>query len=180
MKVEHSRIVNRTIKKKLKYTIIPGKYILIFKCEKTINAFMEEILQRRIKINANIPLKGCSFKITPTLQVIHKGNYECIICKKKAVKLVFNRNTISNKLQINFYVKGNVLLTKDHIVPLSKGGKNDLTNYQCMCQTCNNEKSNMSNFKFLKKKGLLNWDNTFKLSWFEYLLYKYLLKVIKL
>lgn len=180
MTVEFSRIVNRVLKKNLKYTTTPGRYILNIKRMETIDAFMEEIIHRKIKINSKIPLNGCTFKITPTLEVIYKDKYECIVCKKKAVKLVFNRNTISNKLQINFYTRGNILLTKDHIIPISKGGKNTLDNYQCMCQTCNNEKSDMPNVKFLLKKGILNWDKSFKLNWFEYLVYKYLLKIIKL
>lgn len=34
-----------------------------------------------------------------------------------------------------------VLMTKDHIIPKSKGGKNKLSNYQTMCTYCNNEKA---------------------------------------
>lgn len=34
-----------------------------------------------------------------------------------------------------------VLMTKDHIIPKSKGGKNEESNYQCLCTYCNNLKS---------------------------------------
>ena len=34
-----------------------------------------------------------------------------------------------------------VLMTKDHIIPRSKGGKNILENYQTMCCLCNSAKS---------------------------------------
>ena len=34
-----------------------------------------------------------------------------------------------------------ILMTKDHIVPKSKGGRNNLKNYQVMCTHCNLRKS---------------------------------------
>lgn len=33
-----------------------------------------------------------------------------------------------------------VLMTKDHIIPRSRGGKDNVENYQCMCTVCNREK----------------------------------------
>jgi 5-methylcytosine-specific restriction endonuclease McrA len=40
--------------------------------------------------------------------------------------------------------KGNklILMTKDHIIPLSKQGEDNLNNLQTMCIVCNNKKSN--------------------------------------
>lgn len=35
-----------------------------------------------------------------------------------------------------------VLMTKDHIIPRSKGGKDDISNYQTMCVKCNRAKGN--------------------------------------
>lgn len=35
-----------------------------------------------------------------------------------------------------------VLMTKDHIIPKSKGGIDDISNYQTMCEECNFKKGN--------------------------------------
>lgn len=35
-----------------------------------------------------------------------------------------------------------VLMTKDHILPKSRGGRDELSNYQTMCTVCNNQKGN--------------------------------------
>lgn len=51
-----------------------------------------------------------------------------------------------NRYHLNLYgvdENGNeVLMTKDHILPKSKGGRNHLDNYQTMCIRCNMLKGN--------------------------------------
>jgi len=50
----------------------------------------------------------------------------------------------NNRFHFNLYAldeNGNeVLMTKDHIVPSSEGGKNVIDNLQTMCIICNNKK----------------------------------------
>jgi 5-methylcytosine-specific restriction endonuclease McrA len=41
---------------------------------------------------------------------------------------------------LNLYSEDHVLMTKDHIIPRSKGGKNHMSNYQTLCYECNQEK----------------------------------------
>jgi len=70
----------------------------------------------------------------------------CVYCglegkffrKEKA----FSQDTESWHLNLYGYDEDGkeVMLTKDHIVPKSKGGKNNISNYQTLCYKCNREK----------------------------------------
>jgi len=51
----------------------------------------------------------------------------------------------TSRFHLNLYGKDEngeeVMITKDHILPKSKGGENKLSNYQPMCYKCNQEKA---------------------------------------
>jgi 5-methylcytosine-specific restriction endonuclease McrA len=51
-----------------------------------------------------------------------------------------------DKKHFNLYAEDTngdlILMTKDHIIPKSRGGKNQINNYQTMCSRCNFEKGN--------------------------------------
>lgn len=64
------------------------------------------------------------------------GNYTCEICKKK--DLIPGKGSRNDRLS---EAKG-LLLTIDHIVPISKGGKHGLYNLQVCCNECNKLKGN--------------------------------------
>ncbi len=48
------------------------------------------------------------------------------------------------------------LLSIDHIVPLSKGGKDDESNMQATCRICNGLKADMGDKEFKKYLKILN------------------------
>jgi 5-methylcytosine-specific restriction endonuclease McrA len=45
-----------------------------------------------------------------------------------------------------------ILMTRDHIIPRSKGGLDKIENLQTMCQFCNRDKGSLSFSEFLKSK----------------------------
>lgn len=60
--------------------------------------------------------------------------------KNKKVRPHFNLYAIENDIY--------VLMTKDHILPVSCGGTNDISNLQTMCSICNGIKSNRKDATF--------------------------------
>jgi 5-methylcytosine-specific restriction endonuclease McrA len=75
--------------------------------------------------------------------------YECgIICELCGIEgdfFAIERNHSGEvRPHLNLYAKTDddeeVLLTKDHIVPSSKGGENYIGNYQTLCKPCNEKK----------------------------------------
>jgi len=58
-------------------------------------------------------------------QVFKRDNWKCLACGRRA--------------------EDNVILHIDHIIPRSKGGKDEIENYQTMCDICNIGKSNKDN-----------------------------------
>lgn len=70
--------------------------------------------KRRVKKINN----GGSHTVKEWEQLKKRYNYKCVACRKK------------------------IFLTQDHIVPLSLGGSDDISNIQPLCKSCNSKKSN--------------------------------------
>ncbi len=66
-------------------------------------------------------------KVMPSMrwQVFQRDGWRCVACGKNA--------------------DDHIWLEVDHIIPRSKGGKNEITNYQTLCNVCNIGKSNKDN-----------------------------------
>jgi len=79
---------------------------------------------------------------------LEKGT-TCVGCGLKALYFALERNRHEknpvgqNVFHFNLYAltsEGEVLFTKDHIMPRSSGGVNFMHNYQTMCAKCNVKK----------------------------------------
>jgi 5-methylcytosine-specific restriction endonuclease McrA len=88
-------------------------------------------------------IKMCSFR----LQTFATKGIKCAKC---GIEGKFFRKEKSDKnnnvWHLNLYAinenNEEILMTKDHIIPKSRGGKDYIENFQTMCTKCNFEKSN--------------------------------------
>ena len=75
-----------------------------------------------------------------------KKGIKCCICGKEINYVALEKSPSSKNYYFNFYYISpegeEILFTKDHIKPKSKGGSNSLKNYQPMCHVCNEIKGN--------------------------------------
>jgi 5-methylcytosine-specific restriction endonuclease McrA len=77
------------------------------------------------------------------LRVFSTFGLECAhpSCNKKGEYLIKARNNAGG-FHIDVYTKEFELMTIDHILPRSLGGKDNIENLQPMCNTCNAKKGN--------------------------------------
>ena len=65
---------------------------------------------------------------------------DCVFCSRKGSYFLLETHRPDQNPHLNLYSEDDVLMTKDHIKPRSKGGKNEMSNYQTLCYECNQEK----------------------------------------
>ena len=112
-----------------------------------LNKFVTSNKKRKI-----IKYKGFNIKTNSERYILFKEKgTNCISCGAVGEFFILEQtldpSNINNLFHFNLYAftknKNLVLMTKDHIIPISKGGKNKIENYQPMCKPCNEKKSNM-------------------------------------
>lgn len=97
--------------------------------------------KREFQIGENV----FTVKMNSDRYVVFKNNLKCVACGLEGTKFVLEKHPNDKSPHFNLYGDDNgkmVLMTKDHIKPKSKGGEDSYSNYQTLCSTCNNLKSN--------------------------------------
>ncbi len=77
------------------------------------------------------------------LQTFAKDGIRCRICGCKGVYFAKEKYPDEPYYHLNLYALKDgreVLMTRDHVVPQSKGGRDRLNNFQTLCQECNKKK----------------------------------------
>lgn len=83
-----------------------------------------------------------SLNISSKRYKLFRKSSKCACCGVNGVVVFLERHAKDTTPHFNLYTEDGVLMTKDHIVPRSLGGTNDLTNLQTMCLSCNQKKGN--------------------------------------
>lgn len=92
----------------------------------------------RLRYYVNVPRRGVSWSREA---VLRRDRYTCAYCGSQ----------IGDRRRGRIYVKGD--FTVDHVLPVSRGGKNTWGNTVCACASCNQRKAdrlpNEANMKLL-------------------------------
>lgn len=114
--------------------------------EEVYNAVKDVLFEREDK-KAMVVINGDKIKgNSQRFQTFFTKGLKCACCGIEGKYFGKEKDFNAARYHLNLYAldeSGNeVLMTKDHIVPRSKGGASELYNYQTMCVKCNIAKGN--------------------------------------
>lgn len=120
--------MSKKFKKRLKTTVPVGTYSI-----KEVMTFREE--------------NKISDRVKFLTYLIERDGTKCKCCGKEGTHFEARlwRDKTSG-VHLDLYSDDGSLLTRDHIIPKSKGGLDTIDNFQLLCEYCNSAKSNHLGF----------------------------------
>jgi len=127
----------------------------VFDERRKLNHYIREGIYRVDEVLPYIGLKtvrdydGHEVKMWSQRYFVFRNNLSCVRCGLTGEFFAlerdrYNNTNNGNRFHFNLYGydndKNEIMLTKDHILPKSKGGTDTLDNYQTMCIVCNQNK----------------------------------------
>lgn len=108
---------------------------------------VKDILFEKDKRLAKVDFDGDLIKgNSQRYQTFFTKGCKCVVCGIEGKYFAKERHLQDKTYHLNLYAVDDngdeILMTKDHIIPRSKGGIDDISNYQTMCRLCNEAKGN--------------------------------------
>lgn len=108
---------------------------------------VKDVLFEKDKRLAKVDFDGDLIKgNSQRYQTFFTKGCKCVVCGIKGKYFAKERHLQDKSYHLNLYAVDDngdeILMTKDHILPRSKGGIDDISNYQTMCKLCNEAKGN--------------------------------------
>ena len=134
--------------KKMHIKVIEDKRYSIDYVFSVINNALDKIpagILAHKKKNAEYDIIIDGFRVHPfslRYQTFMNNGVVCVKCGRRGTHFKLCGDADSNRRHFNLYADDGTLITKDHIIPVSKGGKDHISNFQTMCEPCNAAKGN--------------------------------------
>lgn len=124
-----------------------------YSIEEVFNLIGEEYLLRRNQIGRirkdkdnDVIVDGYIVKRNSLrYMTFYQKGTTCVCCGRQGAYFKLDigdsHSKYSNRRHFNLYSEDGILMTKDHINPQSKGGRNNIENMQTMCSICNSKKA---------------------------------------
>jgi hypothetical protein len=109
----------------------------------SVDEIMSYITTDDSKRDFEVDGKKYSVRMNSDRYFVFQQSRVCVSCGLEGTKMMLDINPGDNNPHFNLYGEEEgrlILMTKDHILAKSKGGLDELSNYQTMCSICNNLK----------------------------------------
>lgn len=112
-------------------------------CENALKTGRRELeLKVAIKIDGVVQVEPVRvYASSDRYELFNAKGTTCVKCGTKGTHLRLRLTNYTKegilRGHFNLHDDKGILMTKDHIIPRAKGGKNHLSNYQTMCEPCN-------------------------------------------